>query len=688
MTPQDHRELPELLEALCEERLSPEQHARLDRLVVTDAEARRLYVDYIALHGMLSWDVASAASGKFVALAAAAAAEKQPLRRRSTRLTLGVAAFAASFAVALAVWWLRSPAPSNAMVPSPDSIADGRGSPAVAAPVDPKIEIGGPRRTAAMPEPAPKLEVAVGPGDFRPIDVPVAADVVTAINEEIAAGWQSAEVQPSPVADDAEWVRRVYLDLAGRIPSTVEAELFFADPSADKRAQLVEALLDSPETARNFATVWTNLLIGRTANPELDRAALQRFLQDHFAGNRPWSETVAALITAEGSARENGAANFLLAHMNNEAVPATAITARCFLGMQVQCTQCHAHPFYKEWGQEEFWELNSFFQQTAVERKPSAGGGPMTLALATRDAGGPTYYENRNGEMKVAFPKFANTEIDPGKTTNRRHELARLLVAGDHPQLARAFINRTWAHFFGYGFTNPVDDMGPHNPPTHPALLNRLADEFVMNHYDVRAVFRAICNSMPYQLTSRSVADQVVDDPSQGDPPLFSRMYLKPLTAEQLYDSLQVATLAEARPGAALANTTAQRQNWMGQFFTAEPTEENCESTTFDGTLPQALSMMNGDLVTHAVSAAADTRLAAIESESPDESERIRRICLATLSRYPSREELDRLREAIRHDVRQQVQSGRVGNARDALREALRDVYWAYLNSAEFTVNH
>ena len=199
------------------------------------------------------------------------------------------------------------------------------------------------------------------------------------------------------------------------------------DRLTESRAQLVEALVESPETARNFATEWTNLLIGRTANPELDRAALQRFLQDQFASNRPWSETVTALITAEGSARENGAANFLLAHLNNEAVPATAVTARCFLGMQVQCTQCHAHPFYKEWGQEEFWELNSFFQQTAVERKPSAGGGPMTLTLATRDTGGPTYYENRSGEMKVAFPKFANTEVDPGKATNRRHELARLL---------------------------------------------------------------------------------------------------------------------------------------------------------------------------------------------------------------------------------------------------------------------
>jgi hypothetical protein len=684
MTPQTRRELNDLLEALCEERLTPEQHVRLDWLVVSNREARRLYVDYVVLHGLLSWDVASAASGKIPTLPGVAAAEHRP-QRRPTRRSLIIGAVAvASIVIVLAL---------NVLAPRPEvngpaeSIAVAPSDP-VGQPIEPRVEIDVPRLPDTVERTTQSSDVPIvathEPDDFAPIDVPLTADPVTAINEAIALGWDEADIDPSAVADDAEWVRRVYLDLAGRIPSAVEAEQFFTDASADKRAQLVDALLESPESARNLATGWTNLLVGRAANPELDRAGLHRFLQDQFAANRPWSETVTALITAEGAARDSGPANFLLAHLNNEAVPATAVTARCFLGLQVQCTQCHAHPFYKDWGQEQFWELNSFFQQTKVERQSSADGGAMSLALTDRDVGGPTFYENRNGEMKVAFPRFNDVEVDPGTTTNRRQELAKLLVAGDRPQLARAFVNRTWAHFFKFGFTNPVDDMGPHNPPTHPALLDRLADDFVDGDYDVRALCRAICNSTPYQLTSRPGDANPIDDPDQGDPPLFSRMYLKPLTVEQLYDSLQVATVLAAAPGAAIANTDAQRQAWIGQFFASEQTEENCESTTFDGTLPQALTMMNGELVAQAVSTGGETRLASILSGTPDEAERIRQIALATLSRYPTREELAAIREFLRRSVRQQVQSGRVPHARAGVEESLRDLYWAYLNSAEF----
>jgi hypothetical protein len=689
MTPQTRQETLELLEGLCEERLSPSEHSQLDRLVVTDPEARRLYVDYVALHGILSWDVAAAASGEF----ATVPLDNAPVgrSRRLARPALAVGALVACLALIAGGWWWRTPREAASVAHS-DSIVESRQSAESRVAIDPHIQIGGPTQTPAVPSSAlPSAELVLQARDLRPIDVPVAASATHAvadINESIARGWKAAGIQPAETSDDAEFVRRLYLDLAGRIPSSAEAEQFLSDSSSDKRARIIDELLDSPETARNFATNWTILLIGRSSNPDLDREALLRYLQQQFRENRPWSETVVALISAEGPARDNGPANFLLAHLNNEAVPATAITARCFLGMQVQCTQCHAHPFHKEWGQEEFWELNSFFQQATVERRPSSDGKPAFLELTDREVGGPTYYENRSGEMKVAFPKFEQTEIDPGPNVKRRRELSRLLVSGDHPQLARAFVNRTWAHFFAYGFTNPVDDMGPHNPPTHPELLESLAEGFVASGYDVRSLCRAICNSLPYQLTSQPASDEIADDPAQGDPPLFSRMYLKPFSAEQLYDSLQVATLADPRPGPGLANTDAQRQTWTTQFFAAEPTEENCESSTFDGTLPQALAMMNGELVTQAVSSGAPTRLSAILEHSPDETERIRRICLATLSRYPTHSELDKLREFVRDSARRHAQSSTALKGRAAVEEALRDVYWACLNSAEFSVNH
>ena len=680
------QELLDLLEALCEERLSPEQHARLDRLVVENGEARKLYVDYVALHGILSWDVAAAASGEMSVL------RDEAVPKPATRRIVRPATIAASLAAVLLIGWsllLLRPgadqdAPAAAVATNSDESDGSDTAPAAAAPI---VLPGRDRRSD---EPSISSAVAGSPLDDEQIDVPFAQDFdpVVAIHDAVASRWESVGVQPAPSAEDAEWVRRVYLDLAGRIPSATEAGEFLDDPADDKRAALIDELLDSPEFARNFATAWTNLLIGRSENRRLDRGNLHAYLRGQFAQNRPWSETVTALITAEGSAKESGPANFLLAHLNNEAVPATAVTARCFLGLQVQCTQCHAHPFYREWGQEQFWELNSFFQQTAVERKAAEDGSGMEFVLTNRPVGGPTYYENRAGEMKVAFPKFAETEVDPDKATNRRRELARLIVAGDDPQLARAFVNRTWAHFFGYGFVNPVDDMGPHNAASHPELLQALANHFVAGDYDVRALCRAICNSAPYQLASRPGDSETNDDPQYGDPPLFSRMYLKPLSAEQLYDSIQVATLADEFPARAIESSAKARHEWIGQFFADENTEENCESSTFGGTLPQALTMMNGDLVTQAVSGAEQTRLSAILAATPDESERIRQIMLATLSRYPTRDELNGIREFLRKSVRQQVQSGRVPNARAAVEESLKDVYWACLNSTEFIVNH
>lgn len=690
MTDRDRSALLLLLEALCEERLTPEQHARLDRAVVTDPEARRLYLEYVELHGMLYWDTAVAAPAEQPLIPVAVADPHSVFTPQSRRFVAAVCA-AAVIVIAAAV----VPIAWNAGNDGPEATApvadvDSAESRPLHNPIGPPVVIGGlerGRESAAERPASAEHGLASGTRAPKPIANPAdAEDIVSAINRAIEEGWAEAGIEPSPVANDAEWGRRVWLDLAGRIPTPDETEQFLSDAREDKRARLIDALLERPEFARHFATGWTNLLVGREVPPELDRDRLFRFLQDQFARGRPWSETVAALVTAEGAADENGAANFLLAHLNNQAVPATAVTARCFLGMQVQCTQCHAHPFYPGWGQEQFWELNSFFQQTEVVPVPRDGG--RTLQISDRAVGGPTFYENRSGEMKVAFPRFSDTEIDAGTAVNRRQELARLLVSGERPQLARAFVNRTWAHFFRFGFTNPVDDMGPHNPPTHPELLDRLADEFVASGYDVQALCRAICRSRPYQLTSLAAESHAVDAPEEGDPPLFSRMYVKPLTAEQVFDSLLVAT--EAQPGdwSFSPEADVRRQEWIARFFLAEETDENCESTTFDGALPQALAMMNGDLVQRAVSGAESTRLAEILRSTPDEAERIRRITLAVLSRHPTREELSAVRELVRRNVRQMVQSGRAPSARVAVEESLRDVFWAYLNSSEFIVNH
>ena len=255
--------------------------------------------------------------------------------------------------------------------------------------------------------------------------------------------WKVSGVEPSPLATDAEWIRRVYLDVVGHIPPEDAVDAFLASDAPHKRAAVVERLLKDPGYARNWATVWTNLLVGRQPRtPGVHREELEKFLRDSFAANVPWNETVFALVSAEGTAEQNPAANFLLAHLNQDAVPATALTARLFLGIQVQCTQCHDHPFTKD-KQDRFWELNCFFQQTEVVSHPALStavaatdGSAMEARQAsvpeivTRQVGGPMYDETLKGEMRAAFPVYGGHKIDPGPAINRRRELGAAHRAG------------------------------------------------------------------------------------------------------------------------------------------------------------------------------------------------------------------------------------------------------------------
>ena len=692
-------ELIELLEALCEDRITEAQRSRLEQAVIRDAEARRLYLDYIDLHGMLHWDAAANPDVMSVVAAVGSPQVASAPSRRRSRLMWASSGVVAAALLATAFYLSRPPVGLDGGPQNPE-IAETEDSPSSSDPefdsIDAPVVIErGPG--SSQNDVVPEAVVDAGPDDSADA---IAADgaasrlgIVGVINKELAAAWEEAGLRPSERADDAEWVRRIYLDLAGHIPPPEAVVAFLEDEAPDKRGRLIDDLLSHADTSRHFATVWTNLLIGRRSNPEIDREGLHRFLERQFRVNRGWDETVAELIAAEGSSTENGAANFLLAHMNNEAVPATAVTARCFLGMQVQCTQCHKHPFYQQWGQEQFWEFNSFFQQTEVVRHtvvdPESGASRFShLELVSRNVDGPTWYETRAGEMKVAYPRFNEIDVDHSGETNRRSELAKLLVSGENPQVARAFVNRIWAHFFGYGFTNPVDDMGPHNEPTHPELLDRLADEFVKSGYDVKHICRAICSCEAYHLSSRITDENSADAPAAGDSPYFTRMYVKPLTAEQVFDSLLVATQADRAERYFTGEADLRRQEWLAQFFTAEQTEENCESSTFDGAVPQALTMMNGELVQQAVSGAPGTRLAEVLTRPVDETEKIRALSLAALSRYPTSEEMEAIRGLLRRIVRSQTLSDRNVNSRAAVNDALRDVFWAYLNSSEFVVNH
>ncbi len=529
---------------------------------------------------------------------------------------------------------------------------------------------------------------------------------VSEINRAVREGWQAAGISPSKAATDSEWCRRVYLDLVGRVPTVEELQVYTTEHDESKRANLVDRLLGDDyleEYAGNWTTLWTNTLIGRTGGTGGSlavRRGMQQYLRRAFQKNRSYDQMAEELVTATGSCMPgdsdfNGAANFLADKLDENGVQATAKTAEIFLGMAVGCTQCHNHPF-NEYRQNQFWELNAFFRQTRLRREQATGANNRRYAVIVDrnfagEGGDPSkaelYYELRNGKLKVAYPVFVNgTSLaekyadrgedfgDSGylEDIHRRRELADLILSSD--ELPRAAVNRMWSHFLGYGFTKPVYDMGPHNPPTHPELLDYLAGEFRSSSFDLKELMRWIVLSEPYSLSSRMTRDNQSDDPNLGARPLFSHFYLRQMQAEQLYESLLTAT--EADESLPYDERESMKQRWLAQFNTAFGTDDNSESTTFNGSIPQALMMMNGDLVKNATACTPGSFLHDVATSSGlSNARRVEFLYQAALARKPSRDELV---------ICNKLLAARGGNTP----EALKDIWWALLNSNEFILIH
>ena len=268
-------------------------------------------------------------------------------------------------------------------------------------------------------------------------------EIVKFINERIRQNWSDNEVGSSPIAEDSEWIRRVHLDIVGHIPEADVVESFLKDDDPAKRSKMIDKLLDDDAYVRNFTTVWTNLCIGRQTPRRVSRAGMQKFFREAFARNRPWDEVVYDIISAEGHFEENGAVNFLLAQMTmrDEQVQATAKTTRLFMGIQVQCTQCHNHPF-NDWQQSQFWQFNSFFRQArrVDHRKPDPETGRMVddySEIVFQNFNYPVFYEKRNGLMQMADPAFMGDVVTKAEAinseTNLRESLAKIAIEGENP---------------------------------------------------------------------------------------------------------------------------------------------------------------------------------------------------------------------------------------------------------------
>jgi len=495
----------------------------------------------------------------------------------------------------------------------------------------------------------------------------------------------------SPLADDGEFLRRVYLDLNGINPTAEEARAFLKDADPKKREALVDRLLESPLYARHMQNVFDLLWMDRRPAKHVKMPEWQEFLRKAFAANKPYDQLVSELLTNDGSdPKTRPAARFFL-DREGEPHQITRDVGRLFLGMNLQCAQCHDHPIADPFLQAHYYGIYAFFNRSYLFNDKKA-----KMSVYAEKAEGDVSYESvfvakvkktsgpRLPEGKlVPEPKLAKGKeyvAPPNKgergvpTFSRRSQLAKLLV--DSPRFPRATMNRLWSHYLGRGIVHPVEFDHDDNPPSHPELLNMLSAELAGHKYDLKHVIRGILLSETYQRSSLL--------PKSGTPAAperFAIATLRPLSAEQFAWSLLQATGmidaekkalgAKATPAAVYAKLAGHQVTFV-KLFGGDPGEPS-DPNAFESTLDQTLFLNNGDLLRSWLAprpASLTFRLAALKDADAIAEE----LYLSVLSRSPTKEERRETSEFL--------------GSRTDRTVAIQDLAWALLASAEFRFNH
>jgi hypothetical protein len=567
---------------------------------------------------------------------------------------------------------------------------------------DPKKQPEAPKKSPPILQPEKKTPL---PPSSDVLVTETGTEQVAYINAALRKGWAENKLTPAPRCTDYEFIRRASLDLIGRIATPAEIKKFLADPPTKRRAMLIERLLAHDEFGRNFANVWTVLLMTRAGaiddSLSFYHEQIRLWLEEEFARkDADWSRTVTDLLTATGKTNENGAVNFVLAHLGEpvkedptkngrfEMVPVTSRTTRLFLGLRTQCTQCHDHPFNDEWKQSHFWGVNAFFRQVeAPDGRPSRNRQKVSKQLRLLDnaginRGGQVEFERRSGVVLYADPTFLDGQKMPAKTNLSRRQVLAKFVTGSH-YFDKAFVNRMWAHFFGRSFTkDAVDDFGEHNLISYPDLLDRLASDFAKRYnHNPRDLIRWICNSEAYGLSG--VANKTND---KADVEFyFSRMLLKAMTPEQLFESLMVATQAQAAK--TRENKQKLRNDWMKKLIVNFGDDEGNEAN-FNGTVIQALLMMNGQEINTAVMDQQFGTVALSIRTRAGSSNALQLVMtdlyLAALNRPPTKAEFTRLLSPKMQYLPRTPNRDQAAFARSFY----QDLFWSLLNSGEFMLNH
>jgi len=484
------------------------------------------------------------------------------------------------------------------------------------------------------------------------------------IDTRVAAKLKKLRIAPSATCSDEVFARRVYFDIVGLPPTIEEFSRFMAATAPDKRARLIDELLERKEFSEIWVNKWAELLQIKSSQQISYKAMFlyYNWLVEKLSKNMPMDQMVQELLGATGGTFKNPATNFY--QSAPDTLSMSENVAQIFMGMRIQCAQCHNHPFDR-WTQDDYYSFAAFFAQ--VGRKQ---GEDYRETIVFNSGGGEVNHPVRGQAMP---PKFLGGAVADVNGKDRRVVLAKWLASSDNPWFAASFANRVWAHFFGVGIVDPVDDFRVSNPASNPELLAELGKRFTDSKYDLKALVRDICNSRTYQRSTQRNESNAQDERN------FAHANLRRIKAENLLDAIsQVTETKDKFQGLPLGARAVQiadggTTNYFLSTFGRATRETVCScEVKMEPTLSQALHLLNGDTVNAKLKQGGVVPKLLATEKFPEE--RLIDLYIRCLSRAPSREELDKLLPALREAPDQA--------------QALEDVFWALLNSREFIFNH
>lgn len=501
------------------------------------------------------------------------------------------------------------------------------------------------------------------------------------VDDAVFANLKELGIPPSAVCDDSTFLRRVTLDIGGRLPTAEETSAFLASTAPDKRDRIIDDLLKSPDYADFFASKWTNLLKNRRDDTSdiVSNFAFHAWIRDSLLANKPYDQFVRELLAATGTVIDNPP----VAWYKRVKEPKDQIedVAQLFLGVRMQCAQCHHHPF-ERWSQNDYYSLAAFFSQ--VGRKPSSTRGEdlifhkRGIAAATNIKTGIAL---KPAALSDAIPEIA-ADVDP------RLKLADWMGSPTNPFFAKSLVNRYWKHFFQRGLIEPEDDIRDSNPPTNPELLAALEKHFIASGFDLKDLVRVITRSNAYQLSSTPNQHNIVDRQN------YSRYYPRRLQAEVLLDAIDyLATtqtdFANLPPGTravALPDNSYNRSTPFLRVFGRPEGESVCECERVQSSsLAQSLHLINAGDIKAKLGHAAGRAERLAKEDRPAEA-KIRELYLVAFSREPR---ADELKTALSYLTEQRLDlEGKPVDTQKANRENFQDLIWALINAKEFLFNH